>query len=210
MVPPLDSLQCLTSQLHYLFWQKYRVTTINVSRKWIEWAEWAASLCTANSPFPGHVYCRHPVQLHDLTYRGQQFPIIILMLHLMFYPCAIYRSCQMGAQKRTSDWSLSLQCHTRTVHSIPKPGVAHYFRPTLTHTEGSAISCVYRHGSGPTLGGYDSPVSRLTVRHELTCRFATGHSRRCNSKPLHFCCDMGDVTPTRNRTLDLSHERPSP
>ena len=40
---------------------KYRVTTINVSRKWIEWAEWAASLCTANSPFPGHVYCRHPV-----------------------------------------------------------------------------------------------------------------------------------------------------
>ena len=35
----------------------------------------------------------------------------------------------------------------------PKPCVAHYFRPTLTHTEGSAISCVYRHGSGPTLGG---------------------------------------------------------
>ena len=53
----------------------------------------------------------------------------------------------------TTHWSLSLQCHTRTVHSIPKPGVAHYFRPTLTHTEGSAISCVYRHGSGPTLGG---------------------------------------------------------
>ena len=40
---------------------KYRVTAINVSRKWIEWAEWAGSLCTANSPFPGHVYCRHPV-----------------------------------------------------------------------------------------------------------------------------------------------------
>ena len=39
----------------------YRVTTINVSRIWIEWAEWAASLCTANSPFPGHVYCLHPV-----------------------------------------------------------------------------------------------------------------------------------------------------
>ena len=39
----------------------YRVTTIDVSRKWIEWAEWASSLCTANSPFPGHVYCRHPV-----------------------------------------------------------------------------------------------------------------------------------------------------
>ena len=36
----------------------YWVTAINVSRKWIEWA---ASLCTANSPFPGHVYCRHPV-----------------------------------------------------------------------------------------------------------------------------------------------------
>ena len=35
----------------------------------------------------------------------------------------------------------------------PKPCVAHYFRPTPTHTEGSAISCVYRHGSGPTLGG---------------------------------------------------------
>ena len=74
----------------------------------------------------------------------------------------------------TSQVSISLQCHTRTVHNSPKPGVAHYFRPTLTHTEGSAISCVYRHGSGPTLGGYDSPVSRLTVRHELTCRFATG------------------------------------
>ena len=40
----------------------YRVTTINVSRIWIEWAEWAALCCTANSPFPGHVYCRHPVQ----------------------------------------------------------------------------------------------------------------------------------------------------
>ena len=39
----------------------YPVTTINVSRKWIEWAEWAASLCTANSPFPVHVYCSHPV-----------------------------------------------------------------------------------------------------------------------------------------------------
>ena len=41
----------------------YRVTAINVSRKWIDWAEWAASLCTANSPFPGHVYCRHPVEI---------------------------------------------------------------------------------------------------------------------------------------------------
>ena len=40
----------------------YRVTTINVSRKCIEWTEWAASLCTANSPFPNYVYCRHPVQ----------------------------------------------------------------------------------------------------------------------------------------------------
>ena len=42
--------------------EKYRVTTINVSRIWIEWAEWAALTCTANSPFPGHVYCSHPVQ----------------------------------------------------------------------------------------------------------------------------------------------------
>ena len=39
----------------------YRVSAINVSRKWIEWAEWAASLCMANSPFPGHVYCSHLV-----------------------------------------------------------------------------------------------------------------------------------------------------
>ena len=39
----------------------YRVTTINMSRKWIEWAGWAALSCTANSPFPGHIYCRHPV-----------------------------------------------------------------------------------------------------------------------------------------------------
>ena len=43
----------------------YRVTTINVTKKWIEWAEWAASICTANSPFPGHVYCGHPVQYHN-------------------------------------------------------------------------------------------------------------------------------------------------
>ena len=52
----------------------------------------------------------------------------------------------------------------------PKPCIAHYFRQTLTHTEpeGSAISRVYCHESGPTLGGYDSPVSSLTVRHELT------------------------------------------
>ena len=49
----------------------YRVTTINVSRKWIEWAEWAASLCTANSPFPGHVYCRHPV---GVVYEFQHAP----------------------------------------------------------------------------------------------------------------------------------------
>ena len=48
----------------------YRVTTINVSRKWIEWAEWAALSCTANSPFPGHVYCRHPVVVGDLVYIG--------------------------------------------------------------------------------------------------------------------------------------------
>ena len=49
------------------------MTTINVSRKWIEWAEWAASLCTANSPFPGHVYCRHPVgaaNVGELTTSG--------------------------------------------------------------------------------------------------------------------------------------------
>ena len=45
----------------------YRVVTINVSRKWIEWAEWAASLYTANSPFPGHVYCRHPVLYFVIT-----------------------------------------------------------------------------------------------------------------------------------------------
>ena len=44
----------------------YRVMAINMSRKWIEWAEWAASLCTANSPFPGHVYCRHPVEVSFL------------------------------------------------------------------------------------------------------------------------------------------------
>ena len=44
-----------------LFRTMYRVTTINVSRKWIEWAEWATSLCTANSPFPGHVYSSHSV-----------------------------------------------------------------------------------------------------------------------------------------------------
>ena len=44
-----------------ILWNVYRVTAINVSRKWIEWAEWAGSLCTANSPFLGHVYCRHPV-----------------------------------------------------------------------------------------------------------------------------------------------------
>ena len=48
----------------------YRVTTINMSRKWMEWAEWAASLCMANSPFPGHVYCRHPV----LGCHGQGVP----------------------------------------------------------------------------------------------------------------------------------------
>ena len=55
----------------------YRVTTINVSRKWIEWAEWAASLCTANSPFPGHVYYRHPVhsQLAD------EFPVLPKLPH---------------------------------------------------------------------------------------------------------------------------------
>ena len=41
----------------------YRVTVINVSRKWIEWA---ASLCTAYSPFSGHVYCRHPVVSYSL------------------------------------------------------------------------------------------------------------------------------------------------
>ena len=40
---------------------KYRVTTISVSRIWIEWAEWAALCYTAISPFPGHVYRRHPV-----------------------------------------------------------------------------------------------------------------------------------------------------
>ena len=39
----------------------YRVVTINVSRIWIEWAEWAALSCTANSPFPVHVYRHHPV-----------------------------------------------------------------------------------------------------------------------------------------------------
>ena len=55
----------------------YRVTTINMSRKWIEWAEWAASLCTAKSPFPGHVYCRHPVCFQwccYLTYSRRTFP----------------------------------------------------------------------------------------------------------------------------------------
>ena len=45
---------------------EYRVTTINVSRIWIEWAEWAALCCTAISPFPGHVYRRHPVLGHYL------------------------------------------------------------------------------------------------------------------------------------------------
>ena len=44
---------------HHL--KMYRVTAINVSRIWIDWAEWAALRCTANSPFPGHVYCHHPV-----------------------------------------------------------------------------------------------------------------------------------------------------
>ena len=37
------------------------MTAINMSRIWIEWAEWAALCFTANSPFPGQVYCRHPV-----------------------------------------------------------------------------------------------------------------------------------------------------
>ena len=46
---------------------RYRVTAINVSRKWIEWAEWAALRCAAYSPFPGRVYRRHPV-LHCAKY----------------------------------------------------------------------------------------------------------------------------------------------
>ena len=45
---------------------QYRVTTINVRRIWIELAEWAALRYTANSPFPGHVYCRHPVHVTAL------------------------------------------------------------------------------------------------------------------------------------------------
>ena len=49
------------------------MTTINVSWKWIEWAEWAASLCTANSPFPGHVYCSHPVQIGKADFSGFSF-----------------------------------------------------------------------------------------------------------------------------------------
>ena len=46
----------------------YRVTEINVSQMWIEWAEWAALRCTANYPFPGHVYCHHPVHEFHVSY----------------------------------------------------------------------------------------------------------------------------------------------
>ena len=57
----------------------YRVTAINLSRKWIEWAEWAALLCTADSPFPGHVYCRHPV--HTLRLVSFVFPNLATRWH---------------------------------------------------------------------------------------------------------------------------------
>ena len=55
-------MSLLTHEFLRIKKEVYRVTTINVSRKWIELAEWAASLCTANSPFPVHVYSSHPVQ----------------------------------------------------------------------------------------------------------------------------------------------------
>ena len=54
----------------------YRVTTINMSRKWIEQAEWAASLCTANSPFPGHVYCSHPVSQREVFINDMGHPVL--------------------------------------------------------------------------------------------------------------------------------------
>ena len=60
-VAPNGSIFAPVTPVTKLLAKHYRVTTINVSRIWIEWAEWAALSCTANPPFPGHVYRRHPV-----------------------------------------------------------------------------------------------------------------------------------------------------
>ena len=71
---------------HKVIHPHYRVTTINVSRIWMEWAEWAALSCTANSPFPGQVYCRHPVQVQTLWVDVHQVKIAstiwLNLLHL--------------------------------------------------------------------------------------------------------------------------------
>ena len=60
----------------------YRVTTINVSRKWIEWAEWAASLCMANSPFPGHA---SPGTW--MSWTGRALPWVSLTLRILLTTC---------------------------------------------------------------------------------------------------------------------------
>ena len=52
---------------------------------------------------------------------------------------------------------------------------------------------------GSNSRGYDSPVSRLTVRHELTCRLATGLSLGgvipCQLAPTRGCNPNVDLNP---------------
>ena len=49
----------------------YRVTALNMTRIWIEWAGRLAFGCTANYPFQGYVSFRHPVRdnAKDVLYR---------------------------------------------------------------------------------------------------------------------------------------------
>ena len=74
ITPQTTPLNYRTSLMHRTQ-SLYRVTAINVSRKWIEWAEWAASLCTANSPFPGHVYSGTPRYRFWLNLRKELSPV---------------------------------------------------------------------------------------------------------------------------------------
>ena len=80
---------------------QYWVMAINVSRIWIEWAEWAALRCTANSPFPGHVYCRQPVQHSDILCLEYFFQTSALTIYLytsdnVYVTCLIIRVAPPG------------------------------------------------------------------------------------------------------------------
>ena len=87
----------------------------------------------------------------------------------------IYCACQLDFKLMVSSTLAPGSLHHPIRHEYPMSALP--LIPPHPHAYLTAARSTHSwHSSSTTLGGYNSPLSRLTVRHKITCGLAMGPS----------------------------------